>query len=107
MVGVVNKNMGSIWDSFIQGIFDYGMSAYDPFGIWKYPLIILGIIGFVYATMESAIVAIIAIVFSLTIYGATTDIFNDVPDINLFMYIITIVGIALLLTVLFIKNRSA
>lgn len=97
--------MGSIWQSFIQGFVDYGMSAYDPLGVWKYPLIFVGIFGFIYTFMNSAIVAIVGIIITLAIYGSTTDIFTHVPDLNLFLYIVTIMGLALLITTLFIKKR--
>jgi len=102
----MNIIMAALWDSFYSGMIDYAMSAYDPFGIWKYPALLLAIIGFIYASMQSAIVAIVGILFTFAIYGMTTNIFASVPDLNLFLYIITIMGIALLFTALFIKRRS-
>lgn len=98
--------MGAIWDSFYQGMIDYAMSSYDPLGIWKYPAVFIGIIGFVYAATQSLVVAVVGIIFTFVIYGATTTIFVDVPDVTLFLYIITVMGIALLLTALFIKRRE-
>ena len=98
--------MGALWDSLMEGFIDYGMSAYDGFGVWKYPLVFIAIIGYVYATMQSITVTIVAIIFTFAIYGVTTNIFADVPDLNLFLYIVTIIGIALLITTLFIKRRS-
>jgi len=98
--------MGVLWDSLMEGFIDYGMSAYDGFGVWKYPILFLAVIGFVYATMTSIIVTIVAIIFTFAIYAVTTDIFAGVPDLNLFLYIVSIVGITLLITALFIKRRS-
>lgn len=101
----MKKNMGTIWQGFMEGIIEYGMSAYDPLGIWKYPLIFVGVFGFIYGWMQSVTVTVVAIIFTFAIYGVTTNIFANVPDLTLFLYIITLMGIALLITVLFIKRR--
>ena len=98
--------MGYLWSNFTDGFIDFGMSAYGSLEPWVYPLVFIGIIGFVYATMKSITVTVVAIIFTLGIYGATTNIFNEVPDLNLFLYIISIIGIALLITALFIKRRQ-
>ena len=105
-MGVVVHKMGFLWDNFTSGFIDYAMSAYDGFGVWKYPLLFFAMIGYVYGTMQSITVTIIAVLFTLGIYGATTNIFADVPDLTLFLYIVTIVGIALLITAIFIKRRG-
>jgi len=98
--------MGDIWQSFIDGFIDYGMSAFDPLGIWKYPLVLIAVIGFIYAYTQSAIVTVVGIVITFALYGATTNIFVDVPDMTLFLYIVTLMGLTLLFTVLLIKRRS-
>lgn len=99
--------MGYLWDNFTsEGIFDFATSTYASLEPWTYPLVILGILGFVYATMNSIIVTIAGIIFAVGIYGVTTDIFVDVPDITLFLYIVSIIGITLLIAMLVIKRRS-
>lgn len=98
--------MGTIWTGFMDGLIDYGMSAFDPLGIWKYPLLLVAIIGYVYACTQSVTVAVVAIIITFAAYGTTTNVFAYVPDISLFLYIVTIMGITLLLVTLFIKRRS-
>jgi len=94
-----------IWENFTQGILDYGMETFSGMEPWTYPFIFVGIIGFVYATMKSVIVAIIGIIITFGLYATTTNIFVDMPDISLFLYIVAVVGIAMLIVALVIKRR--
>lgn len=98
--------MGSLWTNFSSGILDYAMSAYSSLEPWVYPFIFVGILGFIYATMQSVTVVVVGILFTLGIYAVTTNVFADVPDVTLFLYIVSIIGIALLITALFIKRRN-
>lgn len=98
--------MGYLWDNFTNGVFDYAMSAYASLEPWVYPLLFMGIIGYVYAVMNSLVVTIVAIILTLGIYAGTTDVFAAVPDVTLFLYIVTIIGLVLLIGTLFWKRRS-
>lgn len=98
--------MGSLWGNFSDGILDYAMSAYSSLEPWVYPFIFVGILGYIYATMQSVIVVVVGIIFTLGIYAVTTDIFVAVPDVTLFFYIVSVIGISLLITALFIKRRN-
>ena len=98
--------MAYLWDNFTNGILDYAMGAYSSMSPWHYVLLVVGFIGFVYAVMQSVTVTVVAIIFTFGIYAITTDIFADVPDLTLFFYIVTVVGITLLIGTLFYKRRS-
>ena len=95
-----------MWENFTNGFLDYAMSAYSSLDPWVYPFIFVGVIGFIYASMNSAIVAIVGIIFTLGIFAVTTNVFAAVPDLTLFLYIVSIIGIAILITTLFIKRRN-
>ena len=98
--------MGYLWQNFTDGILDFAMTAYGSLEPWTYPLIFVGIIGYVYATMQSIIVTIVAIIFTFGIYAVTTNVFADVPDVSLFFYLISIIGISLLIGAFAYKRRS-
>lgn len=105
MEGVDNL-MGYLWSNFTDGFLDFGMSAYGSLEPWVYPLVFVGIIGYVYASTKSLTVAIAAIIFTFGIYGVTTNVFEAVPDINLFLYIISVIGILLLIVSFIFKRRN-
>jgi hypothetical protein len=96
-----------IWENLTQGIFNYAMDSYNILGIWLYPLLFIGIIGYVYASMQSVTVGIIGILLTIGIFGATTQIFQEVPMLVQLLYIITILGLTLLLVGLFIKRSRS
>lgn len=98
--------MGVFWQNLMNGIIEYGFSAYDPLGVWKWPLLFLGIFGFIYGATHSIITTIVGIIGTLAIYGTTTSIFAEVPDVSLFLYAITIVGLAILFTTLFLEWKK-
>ena len=98
--------MGSLWGNFSSGFLDYAMSAYSSLEPWVYPFIFVGILGYIYATMQSVTVVVVGIIFTLGIFAVTTNVFVDVPDVSLFLYIVSILGITLLITALFIKRRN-
>ncbi|MBE3095352.1 MAG: hypothetical protein IMZ52_10010 [Actinobacteria bacterium] len=93
-----------MWENFSKGIIPYAMSAFSGLEPWVYPLIFVGIIGYVYATVNSVIVAVVAIIITFGLYATTTDIFVNVPDLNLFFYIVVLIGLTLLITTLFIRR---
>ena len=100
--------MVDLWGNFSSGIIDYAMSAYSSLEPWVYPFILIGIIGYVYAVMNSITVAIVAIIFTLGIYATTTSIWISAPvnDAVMFLYLVSVIGIGLLIAMLFIKRRD-
>lgn len=100
-----DKNMlTTIWGNFSQGIFEYAIDAYSNLEPWTFPLIFIGIIGYVYSATHSIVTMVAAILITFGIYATTTDIFNDVPDISLLMSLISIIGISALVFTLFIRK---
>ena len=94
-----------IWENFTSGILDYGISAYNAVEPWTIPLVFLGIIGWVYASVHSVTVTAVAILITFSIYGSS--ILLEVPDsFSIFLYIVTILGITFLFTALAIKYRG-
>lgn len=94
-----------IFDEFTSGIPDYAVSAFNAIDPWFWPLVFIGIIGFVYAAMSSVTLAVIAILITFGMFATTTTIFVDVPEISLFLYIIAVIGITVLIAALFISWR--
>ena len=92
-----------IWEEF-QNIFTYAKDTFYRLDIWFYPLLFLAIIGWVYATTQSVTVAIVAIIITFGLYATTTSIFVDVPDLDLFLYLVVLLGLTLLIGSLFIKR---
>ena len=91
------------WGNFSGGFLDFGMSAYANMEPWTYPLIFVAIIGYVFMATHSIAVTIVSIFITLGIYTSTTDVFAEVPDLSLFLYIVTIVGFSLLIMFLILK----
>lgn len=93
-----------IWQNFTaNGIFQYAMNAYSHLDPWLWPFIILGIIGFVYAAMQSLIVAVVAIIILFGALAGTTDIFSYAPEPTQFAYLLAIIGLTALFAAFFIK----
>lgn len=93
-----------MWGNFSSGIFEYAMDAYSSLEPWTYPLIFIGIIGYVYTATHSVITAIAAILITFGIYAATTNVFVDVPDVSLLMSLISLIGISALIFTLFARK---
>jgi len=96
--------MGTYWDTFSDGLFDYAMGAYSSLDPWVYPIVFTAIIGFMFFVTGSATIAVSIIIVALGMYAV--PVYVDVPELTLFYYVVTIMVLALLLTVLFIKRRS-
>ena len=96
----------NIWDDFIDSIPNFSMDAFESVDPFTWPLIVVGIIGFIYATSHSVTVAVVGILITLASFVGTTTIFTDIPALTQFLYIIAVIGIALLLTTVIIKRRS-
>lgn len=96
-----------IWENFTRSVFEYAINAYDVLDPWFYPLIFLGIIGYFYAGMQSITVAVVGILITFGVYATTTNIFADVEPFVQLAYIITVLGIMLLLVGVFIKRSRS
>lgn len=96
-----------IWDGFTQ-FMTYSINAYSSMQPYVYPIIIFGILGWIFAYMRSVVVFIVAGLITLAMFVGTTAIFTQVSAITLFLYIITIVGIPLLIVsvILAIQKRG-
>lgn len=96
-----------LWEQITDGFMDFIFSTYDTLEPWFYPLIFVAIVGYIYLGMNSIIAGVAAILAVLAVYGGTTDIFNDVPDLELFFYIIVIIGVASLIIAFVIKHSRS
>lgn len=93
-----------IWQNFTtDGIINYALSAYSHIEPWLWPLILLGIVGFIYGAMQSLIVAVVGIIIIFGALAGTTDVFSYAPEPTQFAYILAVVGITALLVGFFIK----
>jgi hypothetical protein len=84
--------------------FEYCWSAYDVIGPMKYPLLVLGIVGYVFLYTKSATLAVVTIIVAFSIFGGT-GLFAGSQVMNSFLGTITIVGIASLLLAVIIKKE--
>ena len=96
----------SIFENLSSGIRDFSMAAFSSVEPFTWPLFFIGIIGFIYAGMHSLVVAVVGILITLGTFVGTTTIFTDIPELTQFLYIISIIGIALLLAMVVIKTRQ-
>lgn len=94
-----------LFENFSSEIIQFGLDAFAPVDPWFYPFIIVGIIGFIYGAMESITVTTVAILVTFGIFATTTSIFEQVPAINILFYIISILGLAILITTAVIRSR--
>jgi len=95
------SNISGNWSEFV--LFGYK----GIFGNWTYPLIFLGIIGYVYAINRSAISAAALICILFGVFGVT-DIFatSSTAGFSLLSWVITIVSFAGLFVALFMRRRN-
>lgn len=98
------SNISSDWASWI-------MTGYDNvFQHWTYPLIFLGVVGYVYCINRSAVSAAVAICLVFGIYGITGVFqYGDIAEFSMLSWIIVIVAFSALFTTLFVsvgKRRS-
>ena len=99
--------MTDVWGNFTQGIPEYAVDAFSAVDPWFYPILLVGIIGYIYGCMNSATSAIVAIIITLGIFGVTTSVFEGegIPIVTQFLYIITVVGLTLLIVNLMLHRR--
>jgi len=101
--------MTDIWGNFTNGSVEYAVQAFQAVDPWFYPIIMVAIIGYIYTAMNSVTAAVIGIIITLGIFGATTSIFEaeGIAQMTQFLYVVTIIGISmLLLSLVTYKNRS-
>ena len=94
-----------IWQNFTSGIMDYGLQTFAPIDPWFYPLVFVGLIGYVYTALNSVIGAVVAILLTFAVYGASNIVFPEGPvsGISMFLYIIVVVGVSFLLMTVILK----
>ena len=96
-------NISGDWIGWLSTGYEY------VFGNWLYPILFLGIIGYVYAVNRSAISAAAAICIIFTVFG-TTGVLSH-PDTSMFGLVsvaIVVFSVAgLFLLVIFEKNRRS
>jgi hypothetical protein len=97
--------MGDIWTNFTNSIPEYATDAFSAVDPWFYPILFAGIIGFIYSSMNSVTTAIIGILITFGIFATTTSIFVDTPEVTQLLYIITVVGLTMLITTLVLNKR--
>ena len=98
--------MGTYWDTFsVNGIFNFARDAYSSMQPWDYPIFFLGLIAFIYLVTQSATAAIVVMLITVGLYG-TTEIFLEVPDVMLILYIFVILTLTSLFAFLIYKRRT-
>ena len=101
LLGEVNwTNISGDWAGWIIG-------AYDTiFANWTYPLIFLGIVGYVYCINRSAMAAAVAICLIFGIYGAAAIFsYSEISQFSMLGWVITVTAFAGLFTTLFISRH--
>jgi len=97
------------WSNISTNWADFIMSGYDDvFGHWVYPLILLGIVGYVYCINRSALSAAAGICIIFSVFGATAVFrYPDIPEFSLIGVLIAVGSFAGLFAVLFtMRQRS-
>ena len=91
------------WDEFVSDIMGYWIDGFSNTDPYLFPFLFIGIIGFIYASLNSITVAIVGILLTIGLFGSS--FFAGIPDLTNLLYIVTILGISLLIVTLFIKRR--
>jgi hypothetical protein len=86
-------------------IINWAMSAYDGLGEYKYPLIIVGILGYAYMATKSITLFVVAIIVTFAIF-APVSLFADVPDLSMMFSLISVIGIVSLLMAVLLKKEG-
>lgn len=97
--------MTNIWGNFTNSSVEYAVQAFQAVDPWFYPIIFIGIIGYLYTCMHSVTVAIVGIIITFGMFAVTTNIFAEVPEITQFLYLVAITGITVLIVTLITKRR--
>jgi len=94
------------WSEINDGWIDYAISAYEGFfGNWVYPIIFLGLVGYIYCINRSAFSAAAAICILFGVYGVTGVLSQpDTLYFTLISQVIVIFSFAGLFIVLVLKR---
>jgi len=85
------------------GIIDYSMSAYiGILGVFTYPLIFCGIIGYVYMKQQSVVAAAIATLVLFTAF----DVATGVEGFIMLLHILVTIAVGALFLLLFTRWRQ-
>lgn len=90
--------------NIVQNLFEYAFSAYDILGVYKYPLLIVAAIGFVYLSTKSATLAILTVVVAFCVFGAQ-GMFAQTFLLNNLLAVLSVFGIAALFLGLILKKQ--
>jgi len=85
-------------------IINWAMSAYDGFGVYKYPILIIGILGYVYMATKSITLFVVAVIVTFAMFG--TGVLAEVPEISMLFSVISVIGIASLLLAALLKKEG-
>jgi len=96
--------MVDIWSNF-SDMPTYMIDAFGAVDPWFWPLIFIGVIGFLYTASDSVTVAVVGILVTFGLFGATS-VFEGVSEFSMFLYIVALVGISLLIVTAFTKWRD-
>jgi len=94
-----------VWGNFTRSIPDFAVAAFDAVDPWFWPLVFVGVFGFLYTAMNSVTVAIVGILVTFGLFAASTNIFHGIPELTQFLYLVTIVGLTMLVVTLFLSRR--
>ena len=99
------KIIMDLWNNSTNNFMKYATEAYTntAIGQWFYPILFVGIIGYIYAYMKSAVVAMVAI---LIIMGIYSSVFVFSAEIPLFMDVLVILIFVVMITLLIINPRK-
>lgn len=95
-----------IFENISSDIFGYAVDAFSPIDPWFWPFVFLGVIGYIYAAMQSITVAVVGILVTMGVFATTSNVFADVSIVSQFLYIITILGITLLIVGVLIHRQA-
>lgn len=90
--------------SDIFNIIEFSFNAYDGLHEFKWPLILVAMIGYVYLGVKSITATVAAILLTFVLVGAS--VWAGVPDISSFMAIITVIGLACLVLAVLLKKEG-
>ena len=97
------------WSNISGNWIEYALTGYENiFGAWVYPLMFLGLIGYVYCINRSAFSAAALICIMFSVFGVT-GILSEPETLNftLISIIVTVFSFAGLFVVLFLKNKRS
>lgn len=89
---------------WVAHMFEEAWSAYDVLGIWKYPLVFLGIIGYTYLRTKSGALTALLIIVTFAVF-VPTGIFAPTYALNSLLGTVTVLGVAGLLIALLLKKE--